>query len=67
MGGRDPDSSARYTMAVTFEILGREIPIYEPLRSAVTELQAEVESEADVVLATAEVEVELEAEAEATL
>lgn len=54
----DPDSSARYTMAVTFDILGQEIPIYEPLRTAVIELQAEVEAEADVQVAEAEVEVE---------
>jgi hypothetical protein len=47
----DPDSTARYTLAVTFEILGQEIPIYEPLRAAVIELQqieAEVEAEAEV-------------------
>jgi hypothetical protein len=38
-------------MAVTFEILGQEIAIYEPLRTAVLELQtqvAEVEAEAEV-------------------
>jgi hypothetical protein len=35
----DPDSAARYAFAVTFEILGREISIYDPLRLAVTELQ----------------------------
>ena len=53
----DPDSTARYTLAVTFEILGQEIPIYEPLRAAVIELQqieAEVEAEVE---AEAEVEV----------
>ena len=47
----DPDSTARYTLAVTFEILGQEIPIYEPLRTAVIELQqieVEVEAEAEV-------------------
>ena len=47
----DPDSTARYTLAVTFEILGQEISIYEPLRTAVIELQeieAEVEAEAEV-------------------
>jgi hypothetical protein len=53
----DPDSSARYALAVTFEILGQEIPIYEPLRAAVIELQAEVE---------AEVEGEIETEIEVT-
>src|SRR5262249_55186652 len=35
----DPDSVARYTLAVTFEIVGQEIPIYEPLRAAVLELE----------------------------
>ncbi len=52
---RDPDSTARYSLVVTFEILGQEIPIYESLRTAVIELQeieAEVEAEAE-----AEVEV----------
>jgi hypothetical protein len=51
----DPDSTARYTMAVTFEILGHEIPIYEPLRNAVIALEAEVETEAE---AEAEIDVE---------
>jgi hypothetical protein len=48
---RDPDSVARYSLVVTFEILGREIAIYEPLRAAIAELQAqtgEVEAEAEV-------------------
>jgi len=48
----DPDSAARYALAVTFEILGQEISIYDPLRTAVIELQeqveAEIESEAEV-------------------
>jgi hypothetical protein len=35
-------------LAVTFEILGQEIPIYEALRTAIIELQAEVEAEAEV-------------------
>ncbi len=48
----DPDSAARYVLAVTFEILGGEITIYEPLRAAIAELQAETEE--------AEVEMELE-------
>jgi hypothetical protein len=41
----DPDSAARYALAVTFEILGQEIAIYEPLRTAVIELQTQVEAE----------------------
>jgi len=49
----DPDSTARYALAVTFEILGQEIVIYEPLRAAVVELQTQL---------AAEVEVEAEAE-----
>lgn len=48
----DPDSAARYVLAVTFEIQGGEIAIYEPLRAAIVELQAE----------TGEVEVEMEVE-----
>lgn len=43
----DPDSVARYVLAVTFEVLGGEITIYEPLRAAVAELQAQTE-EAEV-------------------
>ncbi|MEC5407441.1 S8 family peptidase [Paraburkholderia sp. MPAMCS5] len=49
---RDPDSVARYSLAVTFEILGGEIAIYEPLRAAIVELQAHTEG--------VEVEVEVE-------
>jgi hypothetical protein len=49
---KDPASTATYTMAVTMEIVGEEIEIYEPLRAAVLELQstleAEVESEIEV-------------------
>lgn len=52
---RDPEAAARYTLAVTFEIVGQEIPIYEPLRTAVLELQAEVEAEVEAE-ATIEVE-----------
>ena len=35
----DPDTTARYALAVTFEIVGKEISIYDPLRTAVVELQ----------------------------
>lgn len=47
---RDPDSAARYTLAVSLEIVGREIAIYEPLRAAVQELQVQtlVETEVEV-------------------
>jgi hypothetical protein len=51
----DPDSAARYTLAVTLDILGQEIAIYEPLRTAAIELQAEVEAE---LQAEAEVEID---------
>ncbi len=53
----DPDTTARYALAVSVEILGQEIPIYEPLRTAILELQSELE--ADV---SAEVEMEVEEE-----
>lgn len=51
----DPESVARYTLAVTFEIVGQEIPIYEPLRAAILELQSQVEAEV-------ETEIELQVE-----
>jgi hypothetical protein len=50
----DPDSSARYALAVTLQILGQEIAIYEPLRTAVIELQTQIEVETE---AEAEVEI----------
>lgn len=40
---RDPESLAEYVLAVTFELMGREIVIYEPLRMAVRELHLLVE------------------------
>jgi len=42
---KDPASSARYAIAVSFEMLGREIPIYEDLRVEVEELEVEIEAE----------------------
>lgn len=50
---KDPDNTASYTLAVTFEIVGKEIEIYDPLRTAVQELQAElgvgeIEAEAEI-------------------
>jgi len=36
----DPDTTANYTLVVSFEILGKEIPIYEPLQ---IENQVEIE------------------------
>jgi len=51
----DPSSVARYALAVTFEIQGGEITIYEPLRAAIAELQAQTEE----IEAEAEMEVEV--------
>ena len=56
----DPDTTARYALAVTFEIVGQEIRIYDPLRTAVLELQSQIETELEVE-AEAEIEVEEEA------
>ena len=47
---RDPDSVATYALVVTFEIVGQEIQIYEPLRTAVDDLRAEVEGEVEAEL-----------------
>jgi hypothetical protein len=57
----DPESVANYTLAVTFEIVGQEIPIYEPLRTAVLALQTQVEAELET-----ELEMQLEEESGAT-
>ena len=55
---RDPDTTANYSLVVTFEILGQEIPIDELLRTAVIELR-ELEAEAQLE-ASEEAEVETE-------
>lgn len=48
---RDPDATAQYCLAVTLEIQGQEIVIYDPLRLAVEELQAEIgEVETEAVI-----------------
>ena len=52
---KDPEGIATYTLAVTFEILGQEIPIYDPLRIAVQELQTQLEAEMED---EAEIEIE---------
>lgn len=54
---QDPDSVATYSLAVTLEIVGKEIPIYEPLRAAVLNLQTEIEAELE---AEASLEIQLE-------
>ena len=45
---QDPDSIARYTLAVSMEMIGKEIPIYDRLRVSVENLRAQVEAEAEV-------------------
>ena len=45
---KDPDSTARYSLVVTLDVVGEEIPIYEPVRVAVEALQVEVEPEVEV-------------------
>lgn len=45
---RDPDSTAKYSLAVSFDVLGREVPIYEMLRVAVEQLQAELKTEIEI-------------------
>jgi len=50
---KDPDNTASYTLAVTFDIVGQEIAIYDSLRIAVQELQTELgigelEAEAEI-------------------
>ena len=52
----DPDSTARYALVVTIEILGQEIPIYERLRTAVIELQSQLEVENEPEVEVDEVE-----------
>jgi hypothetical protein len=47
---RDPESAARYSLVVSLEIVGKEIAIYEPLRAAVQELQAELEVDAEAIV-----------------
>ena len=50
-----PDASARYVFAVTIDVFGQEIEIYEPLRVAVDELEAELG-----ITVRSEVELEVE-------
>ena len=53
---KDPDNTASYTLAVSFDIVGKEIAIYDPIRVAVEELKTELGIE------TTEIEAELEVE-----
>lgn len=41
---RDPEASAQYALAVSFEVLNQEVSIYEDIRVAVDELIAEIET-----------------------
>lgn len=50
----DPDSKAKYALVVSFEIVGREIPIYGDMQVAIDDLQAEIEA-SDLI----EIDVEL--------
>lgn len=45
---QDPDSTARYSLVVTLDVVGNEIPIYEPVRVAVETLQVEAEADVEV-------------------
>lgn len=51
---KDPDSEAKYSIAVSFEIVAREIPIYDDMQVALEELQdelgIEVEAEQEIEL-----------------
>lgn len=47
-----PDSKASYTMAVTFEAVDGELPVYEEVRAEVLELLARVEQEQEVDVAS---------------
>jgi hypothetical protein len=49
---------ARYALAVTFEVVDQEITIYEPLRTAMIELQNSLETEVET-----EIDIEIETEA----
>jgi hypothetical protein len=45
---KDPDSQARYSLAVSFEMVGQQIEIYDAMRVAVDELQSELAVEAEI-------------------
>ncbi|MEP3479750.1 MAG: S8 family peptidase [Fuerstiella sp.] len=47
---KDPDSQAKYSMAVSFEIVDRQIEIYDAMRIAVGELQNELEVQTEFEL-----------------
>jgi hypothetical protein len=44
-GNNDPDAAARYSLAVTFEVVNKEVKIYDDLMVAIHGLQQEIEVE----------------------
>lgn len=44
----DPEAVARYSLAVTFEVVNREVKVYDDLMVAIQALQQEIELEAEV-------------------
>ena len=44
----DPDAAARYSLAVTFEVVNKEIEIYDDLMTGIHNLQQEIELEGEV-------------------
>ena len=44
----DPEATATYALAVSLEVVGKEISIYERIRSSVEQLEIEVEAEAEI-------------------
>jgi hypothetical protein len=51
----DPDATAKYCLAVTLEIKGQEIPIYDPLRIAIENLRLELgDTELEVMVDSGE-------------
>lgn len=45
---RDPDTEARYALAVTLDVVGQEVPIYESVRVAVESIEVEAGVELEV-------------------
>ncbi len=45
----DPDAAARYSLAVTFEVVNKEIKIYDDLMVAIQNLEQEIDLEAEAV------------------
>jgi hypothetical protein len=45
----DPEAAARYALVVSFESLGQKIAVYEPIRTAVLELQQELSVDSGII------------------